>query len=433
MRSLTSFALFIALSILATGAANGQAPYPRLAALWLGSQNYEDPNIQRQLARGDIALISYWPGWESGRGTTLEQVVRNIKAINPRTQVFVYVVNEGIPIDRARTQPYAEIYAKLDAERWYLYTSGQSGQIVPSFWAGNHTTNNTLFTPPDSNGDRFVDWYAKWAVRNHYAPNPSIDGFLTDNVFVRPRVDGDFNLDGTMDDRESAIVGTWQRQGLRRHFDVLRQLMPGKYQLGNNADFGDDTAVFPELDQQMNGGLMEGLIGYEWSFEEWGGWDMLMRAYRKTMASYAAPKLGVFGQTGNPTDYQSFRYGFASCLLDDGYFAFNADSGYADAPNFDEYSVRLGQAMSGPVTTAWQSGVYRRDFENGIVLVNPKGNGSRTVQLEGDFRRISGSQAPNVNNGQLTRSVTLNDRDGIVLLRTGVVSKPNPPAAVVVQ
>jgi hypothetical protein len=82
------------------------------------------------------------------------------------------------------------------------------------------------------------------------------------------------------------------------------------------------------------------------------------------------------------------------------------------------------------VTKAWQNGVYRRNFENGIVLVNPKGNGPREVTLEEDFRRIKGTQAPSVNNGQLTRKVQLADRDGIILLRLKPLPPPSAPKLV---
>jgi hypothetical protein len=84
---------------------------------------------------------------------------------------------------------------------------------------------------------------------------------------------------------------------------------------------------------------------------------------------------------------------------------------------FDEYGAKLGAATTGPQKSAWQAGVYRRDFQNGIILVNPKGNGTRTVNLGGTFRKLKGTQAPSINNGALVTSVTLKDRDGIVLLR----------------
>ena len=48
-------------------------------------------------------------------------------------------------------------------------------------------------------------------------------------------------------------------------------------------------------------------------------------------------------------------------------------------------------------TAPWMQGVWRRDFDNGIVLVNPKGNGSQTVSLGGTFTKLKGTQAPTVN------------------------------------
>ena len=111
----------------------------------------------------------------------------------------------------------------------------------------------------------------------------------------------------------------------------------------------------------------------------------------------------------------------------------DAAKGYSGVVWFDEYDSKLGKAVTVPATTAWQKGVYRRDFENGIALVNPKGNGPVEVTLEEDFRRLDGKQAPSVNNGQLTRKVLLQDRDGIILKRVKAVAAPTAPKLVAVH
>jgi hypothetical protein len=156
------------------------------------------------------------------------------------------------------------------------------------------------------------------------------------------------------------------------------------------------------------------------------------------MASVVDPKLVIFSQQGVANDYQAFRYGFSSCLMDDGYYNFTlAANNYSGTFWFDEFDTKLGSALTGPSTVAWQKGVYRRDFENGIALVNPRGNGAQTVQLETAYRKISGSQDSAVNNGQTVQTVTLQDRDGIILMRTTTaasqVAVPAPPAAVTVH
>ncbi|HEX4674579.1 MAG TPA: hypothetical protein VH209_04580, partial [Steroidobacteraceae bacterium] len=72
-------------------------------------------------------------------------------------------------------------------------------------------------------------------------------------------------------------------------------------------------------------------------------------------------------------------------------------------------------------------------FDNGIVLVNPKGNGPQTVTLETSYLKIKGAQDPVTNNGQSVTTVTLKDRDGIVLLRPHPVTRPATPTGFTVE
>jgi len=74
------------------------------------------------------------------------------------------------------------------------------------------------------------------------------------------------------------------------------------------------------------------------------------------------------------------------------------------------------------------SSVWRRDFQNGIVLVNPTEQ-SLTVPLETSFRRILGTSAPSVNNGALSSSNTIAPHDALFLLRASL--DHTRPAAVV--
>jgi hypothetical protein len=253
-------------------------------------------------------------------------------------------------------------------------------------------------------------------------------------VFWRPRVDADWNRDGITDSKNSPQSGQWLREAYRKRFALMHQLMPGKLMIGNLADWGRSNAVLTELDQTLNGGVIEGILGDNSSPETWANWTEMMRWYRKTMDAVAEPKLVAFHQDGSATDYKSLRYGLASCLLDNGYFAFTDKAkGYTGVVWFDEYDSNLGQAVSPPATTPWQKGVYRRDFENGIALVNPKGNGTVEVTLEEDFRRLDGKQAPSVNNGQVARKIVLQDRDGIILKRMKSTAAPSAPKLVAVH
>ncbi len=125
---------------------------------------------------------------------------------------------------------------------------------------------------------------------------------------------------------------------------------------------------------------------------------------------------------------KDFRYGYASSLMDNAYYSFtDNDKQYHGVEWFDEFDANLGAAISPPPTVpngAWQNDVYRRDFVNGIALVNPKGNRPRTVTLETDFVKLTSNTSAvdtacskyhhdtTVNNGATVRTVTLDERDG---------------------
>lgn len=388
-------------------------PFPRLGGYLIGApQNFDDPNYQAAIARLDVAVLTAWPGLIFSNGQTIGPVFKSIKARNPKTQIFIYT-----DINEAQFQD-SSLAPTLNANRWWLYPSGTTGTPVKSTWGNDfYTINTSIFNTP------YLDWKVNWQVQLYSVPTgDALDGFYTDNLFEAPRVNGDWNRDGTLDSQSNPEVQTWFRQGYRYFLDKLRAAMPGKLSMGNAAFPPGSQAV--EYKSQLNGVVMEALIGYPYATESWGGFETLMGVYRNTLVNLAEPRLAIFHQNGSRGDYQGFRYGFASCLMDDGYYYYSIDDVYSGVNWFDEFNYKLGYATSSPQTAAWQSGVYRRDFQNGIALVNPKGNGARQVFLEDDFVKISGSQDPNVNNGQTVRSVILQDRDGIILMRKNASTAP---------
>jgi len=394
--------------------------YPRLGAYAIGSpHDYYSEAYQKLLAKIHVSVLNTYPGWGGGQHTNPEQVFQQIKARNPKTRLFNYVIGESLQVPA--NEIWAEEEDKVNSVPWWLYVKGSSGsKVLSDFGHETYIINISTQARKDSNGTLFPEWYADYAYRTTGQPNPTLDGLYMDNVFWQPRRDGDWNLDGTTDKPSDANVGGWYRAGNRLYGDTIKSRMPGKLQMANLADWGHPGAVITEYIDVWNGGVIEHIIGKSNSLETYEGWDSMMRQYRTTMAALAAPKLGIFQQGGNITDYRSMRYGLASCLMDDGYYSFNDEAhlNYG-VPWFDEFDVKLGAATSTPQTAAWQSGVYRRDFENGIALVNPKGNGTKTVTLEEGFEKIRGTQDPHVNNGAVVHTVTLQDRDGLLLLREG--------------
>jgi Hypothetical glycosyl hydrolase family 15 len=399
-------------------------PYPRLGGYPIGSpQNYGDPAFLTVAPKYHVVIVSNWPGF-SNAGMTMAQVFQAIKKASASgTKLFSYVnINE--------TESYQEqtLLDEVSSEKWYLYPQGTGGTPVPSAYAGATEVNSTTFTKPDANGKNWVEWYDDYRYGNYVAgdssdgANPYGDGFFTDNVFWMPAVDGDWNLDGTTDSQTDPTVQGWYRAGYQAHFAYLQKIWPGSMQLGNVAEWGQSNSTLGVYDQMIPGGVLEGYLGDTWSFETWGGFAVMMAAYEKTMDALAPPKLGIVGDDQALTDYQGMRYGLAATLMDDGYYYHSAGGAYSyQLAWYDEFDSNLGHPLStaqgARQTGPWQQGVWRRDFDNGVVLVNPKGNGSQTVSLGGTFTKLKGTQDPTVNDGSTVTSVTLADRDGIILKR----------------
>jgi hypothetical protein len=193
----------------------------------------------------------------------------------------------------------------------------------------------------------------------------------------------------------------------------------------------------PEYDKQVHGGLLE-LVMKSSDLKlakPKTPWSQKLTYYRRSMSYFRDPNLTMFVVQGEPDNYRFFRYSFATCLLDDAYFDYAPYSNYYGTVEwFDEFDLAgtattswLGLALDRPPTEAWKSGVWRRDFEGGIALVNPQGNGVVTVSVEDGFRHIAGRQDPTVNNGRPASTITLQDGDGIILVREDTVAAPAPP------
>jgi hypothetical protein len=253
--------------------------------------------------------------------------------------------------------------------------------------------------------------------------------------------------------------------GQKEFYTYLQSVWPGSQQLGNVgntfglAASGFYSATNPTLNSQIlsatsplsgaiHGGAFEHAMGKSYSIETWGGSVAMQQWYRTVINNLGGAKLMLLSQgsvQANGSDpwspaWQGMRYGLAAALMNNGYYF--ADNGTYDEETptnrrwFDEYDnggrgegylgYPLATAQGNPQTTAWSNGVWLREFQYGVVLWNPKGNGSRTVNVAGlvspsghtGLKHLIGSQNPALNNGAAVSSVTLRDRDGLILLWT---------------
>jgi hypothetical protein len=331
-------------------------------------------------------------------------------------------------------------------------------------------------------GAKFVDDLFHLGRYSGTSASPSLNGFFLDNVLIDPAdgygnvADGDWSRNGTTQAHNAASTYSAVMSGEKSFYAYLESAWPGSLQLGNAgtsfglAVAGNYSSTDATLNSQilagkstlsgvMQGGDFEHAIGKTYSIEYYGGALRLQQWYQTAIDNFGGSKLMLFSQ-GNvqangsdpltfnaaqkPATYspawQGARYGITAALMNNGYYF--ADYGAYDeetAANrrwFDEYDNAgagvgyLGQPVAGsagdPQTGAWSNGVWMREFQNGVVLWNPKGNGAKTVNVSGlvspaghpGLKHIAGKQDSTVNNGQAATSVTLQDRDGVILLWT---------------
>jgi len=375
----------------------------------IGAKNYDDPEYQQQLARLDVVVLGFYPGWKPRSG--ISNAVRNIKELSGgKTVLGQYtILNECV--DNPKNTAYREAQTKLHAMNWWARKA--DGSRVQ--WTAQYSAwdiNFTAWSQADPNGQRYPQWLAELNDRILFKAAP-FDLWYCDNVFVKPRVTADWNGDGTDDSPKDPAVAAAYRAGHRAEWEHIRSIHPGLPLMGN----ADDDLSQPEYAGQLEGAFLEGLMGKSWSMELHSGWGAVLRRYREAIAHTRPPHLVGFNVHGLATDFRFFRYAFTSCLLDDGYFCFTAsDQGYSSVPWFDEYDFKLGRAVSQPPAAEWKPGVWRRDFEHGIALVNPTPQ-AVTVALEPGFARLQGTQAPAVNDGSPAAAVTLPAKDGTILRR----------------
>src|SRR6476660_7650117 len=67
--------------------------YPRLLGAFIGSKNYDNPAYQEQIARFDVVILGFYPGWRGDRdGSLMRRAVQQLKQRNPGLKVAQYTV-----------------------------------------------------------------------------------------------------------------------------------------------------------------------------------------------------------------------------------------------------------------------------------------------------------------------------------------------------
>ncbi len=327
-----------------------------------------------------------------------------MRELNPDIKILAYVTSEeitntGLPIDYLRQQ----LKNNID-EQWWL--KDRLGNKL-SQWPGTQMLNMN---------SGWADCLANF-VAQKIMSSGFWDGIFYDNVWQDITwVNNNIDIYSNGSNQTAAEINSLWQQGVKNLLTKTRNLI-GRNKLiiynGNGSYYAyADGKMFESFPTPWEG----------------GNWSTVMTKYHQAEISFNEPNYSIIlSDTGNSGEnylYKKIRFALASTLMEDGYFAFDyGTQDHAQLWWYDEYNVNLGSALGAPKNllnknfVQYEAGVWQRDFENGIVLLNSTNKNQTITFDDAVYEKIKGTQDLIVNNGQLVNSVTLAPTDGLILLR----------------
>lgn len=196
----------------------------------------------------------------------------------------------------------------------------------------------------------------------------------------------------------------------------------GKLAIANIAGWNEYYTTGIDWLQFLNGAMQEQFEkwgttltdGYQWDWGA-GGWATQLNMVKECERQ---GKLFLGVTHSQSTDAAAARYGWATMLLAaNGHSSFALAQDYTNETWFPEYDYDIGDPVAAESRDA--SGVHRRAFQRGLVVVNPT-NTSQSVSFGGTY---SGSGLSNAS------STTMGPHTGLVLVGagSGTTTTTTPP------
>jgi len=370
--------------------------YPKLANYYLKYFDLIKSDDYEQLMKWDLLIL---PNEVSMSNANF---LNRYKAARSSNLVLAYIY-PAMSLTLSHT-----LYNKINAENlWLRDGSGNMLQI----WSGLYATNLTKPAWQNMNLDFVVDKMnqAAWDGIMYDTVDTNIDRYSRNGI--------DINGDGQADS-SSVYNAAWQK-AMADLFSKTRQRLGSKIIVIN----GQSDDIYQH---NVNGRIFE-MFPTPW--EGNGSWQASMYQYlRRLPPKNKQPNIyvinGSTNNTGRMDDYRKVRFGLASTLLGDGYFSFDyGDQRHEQLWWYDEYNLNLGRAESSyynllaPTDDYVRAGLWRRDFENGVAIVNSTNKNQLYIFKQEQFEKIFGTQDRNTNDGSKVNYVRLAPNDGIIMRR----------------
>lgn len=397
--------------------------YPKIANYYL---RWDIPNTEvADLAKWDVLVLDMEVQHNSLAN------LKKLRQLNPKIIILAYVTSEEIYYDRQDSvmgMLRNELLSGIDSS-WWL--KDKNGSRV-SFWSKTNMLNLTDGCGVSSAGLRWSDYLPKF-VNSRIISTGLWDGVFYDNIW--PTVSWlnggnlDVNNSGALKTK-SEIDKAWT-EGNKKMLNNTRAL------LGNDYIVVGNSRAFEGFQPYLNGIMLE---SFPSPWEADGTWAGSMKSYTNTKY-FINPQVGIINSnvdnTWTMSNYRKMRFSLGSVLLGNGNFSF--DYGVNDHSQtwwYDEYETMLGKAVGEPINIldknnkTYKKGLWRRDFENGIVVVNSTDQNQNYAFTGEEFNKINGTQDRSVNNGAKINMVSIMGQDAVILL--GDLSNRKTPNASIV-
>ncbi len=394
--------LFLLLPIFSVSA---QEKNPKLVNYFLHWSITE--NEARDLARWDFLVLDM----EVQENSLTE--LRLIRQLNPKIKIIAYISSQNLfdaNFNSNESVLRKKIAPMIDNSWWLRDEYGNK----LSDWPSASVLNVTDSCGKNYQGKKFNDFLPEF-VANEIMGSGLWDGVFYDNVWNGAGWFNQGNISLTNNGKRNSAADldiAWKK-GVTKILSRTRELLPSAIIVANGS-------FIWEYQNYLNGWMLE---DFPTPWENGGTWSGAMQSYFKLSKSSQSYNI-INAAASSPSDYKRFRFGYTSALLGDGYYSFDyGPSNHAQFWWYDEYNNDLGSKqteaynMLDKNSTVIKPGLWRRDYTNGIVVVNSTDKEQRYVFAKEEFDRIRGVQDFLVNNGQKVNWLNLAPRDGIVLLK----------------
>ncbi|MCU0680071.1 MAG: putative glycoside hydrolase [Planctomycetes bacterium] len=389
--------------------------FPKLANYFIRWEIQD--NEVKELAKWDLLILDM-EVQENSR-----ENLQKIREHNPNIVILAYITSQDIY--DLNSNPYSylahlrkELAAQISDKWWLKDVNGNK----TSYWPGTYLLNTSDNCGLSSSGQHWNEFLPEFISKRIVATG-LWDGVFFDNIWggvawVNPKIDID--NDGQADDAKK-IDKKWS-DGVKKMLQKMRELN------GDSLIIMGNGGIFYPYQEMLNGMMFE---NFPSPWENGGTWSGSMVSYFNLQNVNKKPNTTVVNTYAkDQNNYQKMRHGLTSTLLNDGYYSFDYDvTNHGQIWWYDEYGINLGKAQDGMYNLLnkdnpeIKSGLWRRDFEKGTVIVNSTKKEQSYSFAKEEFEKIKGTQDTSVNKGNIVNWIKLAPNDGVILFKRTVEIK----------